>query len=159
MHSEINLWPLLLEERCAAACSSYATTSRCVGRDRLGVFAMSRSPKVACPSLEQSLRSNRAWGLECRSTAASMRCSSSAVIRRLRPEPGAGLRMFITGFDGRPTPHSLIATVKRWPRSARSSRTVLFARGCGLPSAFLRSSPAKRASRNLATISGVRAAN
>lgn len=61
------------------------------------------------------------------------RFSSSKDRRRLRPGPGAGLRIN-TGLVGSPIPHSLIATVNRWPSKTRSSRTVLFARGMGCPS-------------------------
>ena len=35
----------------------------------------------------------------------------SAIRRRLRPAPGAGRRIFVTGLAGSPIPHSLIATV------------------------------------------------
>jgi len=49
-------------------------------------------------------------GFECSSTAARMRASSSGVRRRFRPGPGAGRLMSFTGFEGSPTPHSLIAT-------------------------------------------------
>jgi hypothetical protein len=96
---------------------------------------------------------------ECASIAANRRFSSSKDRRRLRPGPGAGLRILNTGLVGSPIPYSLIATVNRWPSKARSSRTVLFARGMGSPFASLRSSSARRRSRNLATISGDKAAS
>lgn len=67
--------------------------------------------------------------------------------------------MFITGLAISPRPHSLIATVNRCPSNARSSRTVSFDRGTALPFASRRSSPDKRASRNLAAISGLIAAS
>lgn len=79
-------------------------------------------------------------------TETNRRLFSAGVSRRFRPAPGAGLRMFATGLEGRPIPHSLIATVNRWLRNASSRRTVLLLRGMtlSLSSTF----PASRVSRN-----------
>ena len=101
---------------------------------------------------------HRSIGFECSSTALSSFFSSSGVSLRFRPGPGAGRRIFRTGFHGSPIRHSLMAIVNRWPSSASSNRTVLFARGIGLPLSFFRSVPARRSSRNFAMISGVRVA-
>lgn len=81
-------------------------------------------------------------------------CSSASPSRRLRPAPGEGRRMLSAELKARPSPHSLMAMVNRWPMRASSRRTVLPARGLGLPSRA-RSSPANRLSRYSATSSGV----
>src|SRR5690606_41977481 len=75
----------------------------------------------------------------------------------LRQDAAAEQRICDWGFNGRPSPHYMMAMLNRWLSSDSSRRTVLLLRGTSLP--FSSGSPASRMSRYWATISALRAAS